>query len=138
MVLVLAAAPLGLVWLVLRWAGADVPSLGTVVNGRPGGVGWLILSTVAGLAVLVVGLGLVGWMFLSDSVPEPLPRRLYLAWLLPVLPAAEVLSVVAAWVCHAAGRADAARWLAAGPWFAGVAIALVAAILYSALVAHDR
>ncbi|WP_436520998.1 hypothetical protein [Actinoplanes sp. HUAS TT8] len=137
-VLVLAGAPLGLVWLVLRWVGAGVPSLDAVVNGPPAGLGWLVLSTVAGLGVLVVGLGLVGWMFLSDTVPDPLPKRLYLAWLLPVLPVAEVVAVIAAWICHAAGQGEAARWLAVGPWFAGAALALVSAVLYSALVAHER
>jgi hypothetical protein len=137
-VLALIAAPLGLVWLVLRWAGAGVPSLGGLGEGPPGGAGWLVLSSVAGLAVLVVGMGLVAWMFLSDSVPDPLPRRLYLAWLLPVLPIVDGLSVIAAWICFALGRADAARYLGAGPWLAGLALGLVAAVVYSGLVAHER
>ncbi|BCJ45966.1 hypothetical protein GCM10010168_49140 [Actinoplanes ianthinogenes] len=137
-ILVLTAAPLALVWLVLRWAGADVPSLSGVLDGPPAGAGWLVLSTLAAIAVLVVGAGLVAWMFLSDQVPSPAPWRLYLAWLVPLLPIVSTVSLVAAWICYAAGQTETARLLATGPWIAGLGLAAVSALLYSALVAYDR
>ncbi|AEV83040.1 hypothetical protein ACWT_2021 [Actinoplanes sp. SE50] len=137
-VLIVAAAPLALVWLVLRWAGVHLPSLVTVLHGPPAGTGWLALSTIAALAVLVVGAGLVAWMFLSDSVPEPLPRRVYLVWLIPALPVLDLVSIVVAWICRALGHPDAARLLGTGPWLAGAALATVAAVVYSGLVANDR
>jgi hypothetical protein len=137
-ILVLTAAPLGLAWLVLRWAGVGLPTLGAVADGPPGGTGWLILSTLAAVVVLVVGAGLVAWMFLSDQVPSPAPWRLHLAWLVPILPLVDVVSIVAAWICQGAGQSEAARLLAAGPWLAGLGLAAVSALLYSALVAYDH
>ncbi|WIM98567.1 hypothetical protein ACTOB_002171 [Actinoplanes oblitus] len=137
-ILVLTAAPLALVWLILRWAGVDLPSLSGVLDGPPGGAGWLVLSSLAGLAVLVVGTGLVAWMFLSDQVPSPAPWRLYVAWLVPLLPVLSTVSIIAAWICYALGRTEPARLLAAGPWIAGLGLAAVSALLYSALVAYDR
>ncbi|GAA4601080.1 hypothetical protein BJY16_003755 [Actinoplanes octamycinicus] len=137
-ILVLTAAPLALVWVILRWAGAGVPSLSGVLDGPPGGAGWLVLSTLAGLTVLVAGAGLVAWMVLSDQVPSPAPWRLYLAWLVPLLPVLSTVSMIAAWICYATGQPETARLLAAGPWICGLGLAAVSALLYSALVAYDR
>ena len=127
-VVLLTGIVLGLCWLVLLLFG-----------WRPaGGRGWLILSTAATLAVVVVALLLIGYMLLSDSAPEPVPRRLYLAWLLVVLPVLAILAIVSAWICYGLDAAAAARYLGLGPWIAGVGVAATAALVYSAVVAHDR
>jgi hypothetical protein len=61
-----------------------------------------------------------------------------LVWLLPILPVLAVVAIVAAWVCRASGLHDAARYLALGPWLAGPALALSAAVVYSGLAAHEQ
>ena len=103
--------PLGLVWLVLRWAGAD---------------GWLALSTAVTVLVLFAALALGVVALLTDQVPQPLPRRVYLAWLLPVIPLVAIASTVAAWITRNSG-------LAPIPWLSGVALVLTAAIVLSGL-----
>src|SRR5690242_9165236 len=103
--------PLGLVWLVLRWAGAD---------------GWLALSTAVTVLVLFAALALGVVALLTDQVPQPLPRRVYLAWLVPVIPLVAIASTVAAWITRNSG-------LAPIPWLSGVALVLTAAIVLSGL-----
>jgi hypothetical protein len=127
-VALLAAVVLGLCWLVLLLFG-----------WRPsGGGGWLILSSAATLAVLVVALPLVLFMVLVDTVPQPVPRRLYFAWLLVLLPVLAILAIVSAWICYALGALDAARYLGFGPWLAGLGIVATATVVYSGVVAHDE
>jgi hypothetical protein len=125
-VLLLAAVVVGLGWLGLL-----------VVGSRPSGGGWLILSTVATLAVLVVALLLIAYMVLSDSAPQPVPRRLYFAWLLVLLPVLATGASVTAWICFALDAPDAARYLGLGPWIAGLGVAGTAALVYSGVVAHE-
>ena len=132
-VLLLVVVPLGLAWLVLRWSGAGVPTPASLGGGLPDGHGWLVLSTVAAVAVLLAGLVLTGVMLLTDSVPNPLPRRLYLAWLLAILPVLAVLAIGVSWLCFAIGLPGAARGLAVVPWVAGLALALTAGVVYSGL-----
>src|SRR5690242_10620723 len=103
--------PLGLVWLVLHWAGAD---------------GWLALSTAATVVVLFAALALGLVALLTDQVPHPLPRRVYLAWLLPVIPLVAVVSTVAAWITKDPD-------LAAIPWLSGAALVVTAAVVLSGL-----
>jgi len=103
--------PVGLAWLVLHWAGAD---------------GWLALSTAATVAVVFAALALGVVALLTDQVPQKLPRRVYLAWLLPVLPLVAVASTVAAWITRNSG-------LAPIPWLAGVALAVTTAVVLSGL-----
>jgi hypothetical protein len=105
------AVPLGLLWLVLHWTGAD---------------GWLALSTAATAVVLFAALGLGVIAILTDQVPQPLPRRVYLAWLLPVIPLAALASTVAAWITKDAD-------LASIPWLSGAALAITAGIVLSGL-----
>jgi len=103
--------PLGLVWLVLHWAGAD---------------GWLALSTAATVVVLFAALGLGVVAVLTDHVPQPLPRRVYLAWLLPIIPVVALASTVAAWITKDSG-------LALIPWLSGAVLVVTAAIVLSGL-----
>jgi hypothetical protein len=103
--------PLGLVWLILHWAGAD---------------GWLALSTAVTVLVLFAALALGVVAVLTDQVPQPLPRRVYLAWLLPVIPIVAIGSTVAAWITR---NSD----LAPIPWLSGAALVLTAAIVLSGL-----
>jgi hypothetical protein len=126
-VVLLTGFVLGLCWLVLLLFG-----------WRPAGDrGWLILSTAATLAVVVVALLLIGYMLLADSAPHPVPRRLYFAWLLVVLPVLAILTIVSAWICDALDASSAARYLGLGPWLAGLGVAAAAGLVYSAVVAHD-
>jgi len=110
-VLAMMAVPVGLVWLILHWVGADR---------------WLALSTAVTVAVLLAALALGVVALLTDQVPRPLPRRVYLAWLLPVIPLVAVASTIAAWITKDSG-------LAPIPWLSGVALALTAAIVLSGL-----
>jgi hypothetical protein len=103
--------PVGLVWLVLHWAGAD---------------GWLALSTAATIVVLFAALALGVVALLTDQVPQPLPRRVYLAWLLPVIPLVALTSTVAAWITKDPD-------LAPIPWLSGAALVVTAAIVLSGL-----
>ncbi|MEU4244404.1 hypothetical protein [Actinoplanes sp. NPDC026619] len=103
--------PLGLVWLILHWAGAD---------------GWLALSTTATVVVVFAALALGVVAMLTDQVPQPLPRRVYLAWLLPVIPLVALVSTIAAWITKDAG-------LAPIPWWSGAALLVTAAIVLSGL-----
>ena len=103
--------PVGLVWLVLHWAGAD---------------GWLALSTAATVVVLFAALALGVVALLTDQVPQPLPRRVYLAWLLPVIPLVAIASTVAAWITEDPD-------LASIPWLSGAALVVTAAIVLSGL-----
>jgi hypothetical protein len=138
-VLLLAVLTVGPCWLGLALLGARVPGPDELVaHGPAGGAGWLILSTATLVAVLVVALLLDGYMLLSDSAPDPVPRRLYLAWLLVLLPVLGILAMVSAWICFVLDAPDAARYLALGPWLAGLGIAATAGPVYSAVVAADR
>ncbi len=103
--------PLGLTWLVLHWAGAD---------------GWLALSTAATVVVLFAALALGVVALLTDQVPHPLPRRVHLAWLLPVIPVVAVASTVAAWITRDSG-------LAPIPWLSGTALFITAWVVLSGL-----
>jgi hypothetical protein len=103
--------PLGLTWLVLHWAGAD---------------GWLAVSTAATVVVLLAALMLGVVALLTDQVPHPLPRRVRLAWLLPVLPIVALASTVAAWITGDAALA----WI---PWLSGAALVVTAWIVLSGL-----
>jgi len=103
--------PVGLAGLVLHLAGAD---------------GWLALSTAATVAVLFAALALGVVALLTDQVPQPLPRRVYLAWLLPVIPLVALASTIAAWITRNSG-------LALIPWLAGAALAITAAVVLSGL-----
>lgn len=105
------AVPLGLVWLILHWAGAD---------------GWLALSTTATVVVVLAALGLGVVAVLNDHVPQPVPRRVYLAWLLPVVPVVALVSTVAAWITRNPGLA----WL---PWLSAVTLVVTTAIVLSGL-----
>src|SRR6185437_453509 len=86
----------------------------------------------------IVALLLLLFMVLVDTVPDPLPRRVYLAWLLVLLPVLAIVAIVSAWICFAVGSADAARYLGLGPWLAGVGMAATSGLVYSAVVAHER
>jgi len=110
-VLGVMVVPVGLAWLVLHGFGAD---------------GWLALSTAAAVAVVFAALALGVVALLTDQVPQKLPRRVYLAWLLPVLPVVAVASTVAAWITRNSG-------LAPIPWLAGVALAVTTVIVLSGL-----
>ncbi|GAA0533101.1 hypothetical protein GCM10010172_12420 [Paractinoplanes ferrugineus] len=110
-VLGLMVVPLGLGWLVLHWVGAD---------------GWLALSTTATVVVLFAALALGVVAMLTDQVPQPLPRRVYLAWLLPVIPLVALGSTIAAWITK-----DPA--LAPIPWWSAAALLVTAVIVLSGL-----
>jgi hypothetical protein len=103
--------PVAVAWLVLHWAGAD---------------GWLALGTAATVAVLFAALVLGVVALLTDQVPRPLPRRVHLAWLLPVIPLVAVASTIAAWITRDSG-------LAPIPWLCGAALAITAAVVLSGL-----
>ncbi|GAA2642140.1 hypothetical protein Adu01nite_38480 [Paractinoplanes durhamensis] len=98
-------------WLVLHWAGAD---------------GWLGLSTTVTVVVLFAALVLGVVALLTDQVPQPLPRRVYLAWLLPVIPLVALGSTIAAWVTKDSG-------LAPVPWWSAAALVVVAFVVLSGL-----
>ncbi|MCU7727498.1 hypothetical protein ODJ79_27590 [Actinoplanes sp. KI2] len=110
-VLGVMVVPLGLLWLVLHGAGVD---------------GWLPLSTAATVVVLLAALGLGVVALLTDQVPRPLPRRVYLAWLLPVIPVVALASTVAAWITRDSDLA----WI---PWLSGAVLVVTAAIVLSGL-----
>jgi hypothetical protein len=110
-VLAMMVVPVGLAGLVLHLAGAD---------------GWLALSTAATVAVLFAALALGVVALLTDQVPQPLPRRVHLAWLLPVIPLVALASTIAAWITRNSG-------LAPIPWIAGAALAVTAAVVLSGL-----
>jgi hypothetical protein len=76
--------------------------------------------------VLFAALGLGVVAVLTDQVPRPLPRRVHLAWLLPVIPLVAIGSTVAAWITKDAGLG----WI---PWLSGAALVLTAAIVLSGL-----
>ncbi|GIF19233.1 hypothetical protein BJ973_006278 [Actinoplanes tereljensis] len=103
--------PIGLVWLVLHLVGAD---------------GWLGLSTTATVVVLLAAVVLGVVALLSDQVPQPLPRRVYLAWLLPVIPLVALGSTIAAWTTR---NSD----LAVIPWLCAAALVVTATIVLSGL-----
>jgi hypothetical protein len=112
-VLGLMVFSVGLTWLVLHWAGAD---------------GWLGLSTTVTVVVFGAALLLGVVALLTDQVPQPLPRRVYLAWLLPVLPLVALGSTISAWITRDSD-------LAVIPWLAGAALVGTAAIVLSGLSA---
>lgn len=103
--------PVALVWPVLHWIGAD---------------GWLGLSTTVTVVVVVAAFALGVVALLTDQVPQPLPRRVYLGWLVPVIPLVAVTSTVAAWITRDSG-------LAAIPWWSAAALIVTAAIVLSGL-----
>jgi hypothetical protein len=107
----MVVVPVGLVWLVLHWAGAD---------------GWLALSTTVTVVVVFAALVLGVVAMLSDQVPQPLPRRVYLAWLIPVIPLVAIGATIAAWATKNSG-------LAPIPWWSAAALVVTAVIVLSGL-----
>jgi hypothetical protein len=140
LVALVAAVPLCLTWVALALTGVWVPTWGDpTASGAGSGPGPLVVSTVLALVTVLAALPALFVLGMAhDSVHGRMPRRSGAVALVYVLPVLAAATAAAGWVARALGDADAARYLALGPWGATLGLVATVALVYSGAAAYAQ